>query len=391
MDTFIRLIPEAAKSPYALVAYTIAAVLFVFGGMQQFRLRTLVKALAIIPKNQQSDALTRMIGEPLPPKMTPAQWLRHQRMRYVFLITAGLVIAIFTVVILAVLALNDSAKSDGVTSEVKIAIDEQGRLITQASKEQRILIERQSELLQEEGDKHRQLIQETGAKQSKEIIEALGQKVDKGTLINLETMFPLAIRMERFADDGVQHLSGEAEIPLISFYGGPLKVHGGDTIKYTVFRTTAETLPENAYVTLYIPSSNRRVDLRVGGAGFVEDQVIIPGVPPKPILLRLLNPLRLHVDIKMSVLTTGAETAREKFRQAVLAFPEDSEARKGYRMILKDMVKLRRSPSPTASVFRAMAQGTYVKVLGADGDWTHVNLPEGHTGWVLSELLGPLR
>lgn len=109
MDAFVRAIPEAAKSPLALVAYGVAAILFVVAGNRGRTLKMLLSRLNAIPASQRKEALIQIIGEPLPASVSAEQYIRLKRMQMIFLLSAGVLLAAFVVIALAALRPAQSA------------------------------------------------------------------------------------------------------------------------------------------------------------------------------------------------------------------------------------------------------------------------------------------
>src|SRR5438552_14580907 len=101
MLAFLKAIPDAATSPLALIAYCVAAIIFVIAGQRAVALRMLLSKLRAIPANQRKMALTEIIGEPLPATISAEQYLRLRRMQMVFLFSTGLLLAALVVVALA--------------------------------------------------------------------------------------------------------------------------------------------------------------------------------------------------------------------------------------------------------------------------------------------------
>lgn len=114
MDSFLKAIPLAARSEYALAAYAIAAILFLFGVVHLARLRSLGVHISHLPKEDRFDALKEIIGSPLPRAISAEQWLRHRKMQLAFLLLAGLLIAVFAI---AVMAIKQMASPSGLPSQ----------------------------------------------------------------------------------------------------------------------------------------------------------------------------------------------------------------------------------------------------------------------------------
>lgn len=108
MTSFLESIPAAAVSPYALTAYAIAAVLFIFGGKkllvirEAFRvLREALKADPPLPPATLTKTIEVILGEPVPPKMPPMDFIHYRRMQLRFLLAAAVVISLLVVAVVA--------------------------------------------------------------------------------------------------------------------------------------------------------------------------------------------------------------------------------------------------------------------------------------------------
>lgn len=120
MNEFFQAIPAAAKSPLALAAYAIAAILMAYGGFQFRQLRVVMRTIREMNKRQTIDDKTlidvvgQVTGSPVPPSLTGAQWLVYARQRARTMVSIALLIAIFVVAVLALLQ-RGRGKDDGVT------------------------------------------------------------------------------------------------------------------------------------------------------------------------------------------------------------------------------------------------------------------------------------
>lgn len=101
MSSFLNAIPEAATSPYALAAYAIAAIIFLIAGAKLMTTSMLVKTLSLLAEKDRPAALEKIIGDPLPPDISPAQWIRNNRIKWSFLLAGSVVIVALVVAIVA--------------------------------------------------------------------------------------------------------------------------------------------------------------------------------------------------------------------------------------------------------------------------------------------------
>ena len=101
MEELIRSIPAAASSPYALAAYAIAAVVFLFAGARLRLAKALLAKIETIPPEERRRTVEIAAGTVLPTHISPEQWIRNNRMRWSFLLSASFLIVILVIVIVA--------------------------------------------------------------------------------------------------------------------------------------------------------------------------------------------------------------------------------------------------------------------------------------------------
>jgi hypothetical protein len=108
MEEFIRSIPAAASSPYALAAYAIAAVIFLFAGARLRLAKLLLEKIDTIPPEERRRTVEIATGTVLPTHISPEQWIRNNRLRWAFLLAASILIVILVTAIVAIV--NPSRK-----------------------------------------------------------------------------------------------------------------------------------------------------------------------------------------------------------------------------------------------------------------------------------------
>ncbi|MGM4909368.1 hypothetical protein [Rhizobium sp. 768_B6_N1_8] len=108
MEEFIRAIPAAAASPYALAAYAIAAIIFLFAGARLRLAKTLLAKIDTIPPDERRRTVEIATGTVLPTNISPEQWIRNNRLRWTFLLAASILIVILVIAIIALV--NPSAR-----------------------------------------------------------------------------------------------------------------------------------------------------------------------------------------------------------------------------------------------------------------------------------------
>lgn len=112
MEEFLQSIPAAAQNPYAVVAYAIAALVFLFGGAQLRMAQLLLTKITSIPEKDRRRALEIATGTVLPTHISPEQWIRHNRMRWMFLLLASLLIVLLAITAIALLKPSDDKLTD---------------------------------------------------------------------------------------------------------------------------------------------------------------------------------------------------------------------------------------------------------------------------------------
>lgn len=104
MTDFLRAIPTAAQSPYAIAAYGIAAILMLFGGFKLYQLKIAVGAIKKTGKN--SPPLREIIeiatNTKLPDRITGEQWIRNNCLQAFTMIIIALIIAAIVVAVMAI-------------------------------------------------------------------------------------------------------------------------------------------------------------------------------------------------------------------------------------------------------------------------------------------------
>lgn len=102
MEDFIRSIPAAASSPYALAAYAIAAVIFLFAGARLRLAKALLAKIDTIPPEERRRTVEIATGTVLPTHISPEQWIRNNRLRWAFLLAASILIVMLVIAIVAI-------------------------------------------------------------------------------------------------------------------------------------------------------------------------------------------------------------------------------------------------------------------------------------------------
>jgi len=107
LSSLISAIPSAATSPYALVAYALAAAVYALSVWRVSRNKNLLANLQKLPPKDRRKALEREMGSNLAPKISAEQWVRSRIHRYYFFAFLATCAALVTIVALALFARTD--------------------------------------------------------------------------------------------------------------------------------------------------------------------------------------------------------------------------------------------------------------------------------------------
>lgn len=99
IQPFLNALPEAAKSPAALAAYVVTLTVWGWLTWRGIAVKGAYEQIKNLPESERSAVVNRVMGEPLPPNLDPAQWLLYKLMRYVFY--AGAMSMVLIVVLVA--------------------------------------------------------------------------------------------------------------------------------------------------------------------------------------------------------------------------------------------------------------------------------------------------
>lgn len=102
MEDFLSSIPAAASNPYSLTAYAIAALLFLFAGAKLRLAKLLLAKITSVPMAERRRVLEIATGTVLPTHISPEQWIRNNRLRWIFLLLSALLIIILVVATVAI-------------------------------------------------------------------------------------------------------------------------------------------------------------------------------------------------------------------------------------------------------------------------------------------------
>lgn len=366
MGAFLNSISVAASSPLALVAYAISAVLFLFAGAKLIQTRLLLSKIETLPDGERRRALEIATDNVVPNTISPEQWIRVKRQRWTFLLLGAVLIAALTVSVIALL--NPTAAALGDLKEVTEQAAEKNRSDIRKS-------------------------EESTAIKIDEATHKIVTTVEDSALANLETMFPLSVRIERDVDGTIVHLNGEPRQQIVSFDRNlqPMQLHWGDRFHYFAFGP-----PDNlaaAKLSLEVRGQGAPIVLPLDLGSRTEQVLRVPGSSPQPMGVYILNETRTgDISLKITVYSSDRERGREDFLNALMNTSLDSAARRIYREVERDNVRLRNAPSENSQVLRSLRAGTYVRVKSKseDGQWCQIRLPEGREGWTSCDFLASI-
>jgi len=112
IDSFLRALPVAAKSPYALIAYITSALLFIASAYQRNQLRPVLRNLEKIPQRDRKSVIETTLNTKLPDRLSGEEFIRRERMKYVFLAFIGMLVLIGGVTTITLVVRKESS-SDG--------------------------------------------------------------------------------------------------------------------------------------------------------------------------------------------------------------------------------------------------------------------------------------
>ena len=84
MDMFLAQLATVASSPYALVAYLVLVAVWAYVAIKATRIKTIAQSLALVPESERRTLLEKDYGFHLKEGMSAKDFLRAQRVTYVF-------------------------------------------------------------------------------------------------------------------------------------------------------------------------------------------------------------------------------------------------------------------------------------------------------------------
>ena len=110
MKDFLGLIPQAATSPYAFAAYAICATLFVLVGARLRTVRSVLKELKQVPKEDRRRVIESVTNSVIPSSITAEEWIRSNRNRSLFQLGAIVVLLGSAISVIAILGAGNTIK-----------------------------------------------------------------------------------------------------------------------------------------------------------------------------------------------------------------------------------------------------------------------------------------
>jgi hypothetical protein len=121
---------------------------------------------------------------------------------------------------------------------------------------------------------------------------------------------------------------------------------------------------------------------------FYHGEVRIYGSSPTPMTAYIINPLKISgIAIKIFVRSTDATRGQEDFKKLVLQGQCSEIAKRVYKVVNSDNVRLRSQPNDNAKIRSTLAKGSFIKTLQIVDDWSEVITPESRQGWIKTDLL----
>jgi len=216
--------------------------------------------------------------------------------------------------------------------------------------------------------------------------------LESGNCNGIEQAFKMAVNIPREYDDYVVHIYGQERLVVPGRITQPMEIYWGDTFEYTFFPNDYKGNPGDLEsIKLEVAGTIYRLHMSSSSV-FEHGSVRIYGSSPKPMKAYILNPKNISgVGIKIFVSSTDATRGQEEFRRKVLTGNCSEYAKKVYKVINKNTVRLLSQADPKSSIRSTLTKGSFVRVLTIVGEWTEVLTPENRQGWILTEKLSTIQ
>jgi hypothetical protein len=130
MDAFLRAVPDAAKSPYTLIAYLAAVILTLWGGNRLAMVRAVTKSMGA--GETAVKAVGIVTNTVVPDKITAEQWIRSNRQRGYFLLAVSIVLVIAAI---SVVALTRPAANVHIDQSTQTSVTQNQTVVMQLPRE----------------------------------------------------------------------------------------------------------------------------------------------------------------------------------------------------------------------------------------------------------------
>jgi hypothetical protein len=97
---FLKAIPDAASTPYGVVAFLAVLLAWSIISYRVARNKNLIRHIGQFPLNDRRVIVQAEMGAPVPPKLTPEQWIRSRIHRYYYYAFVALIICFSVILIL---------------------------------------------------------------------------------------------------------------------------------------------------------------------------------------------------------------------------------------------------------------------------------------------------
>ena len=98
----LRNLPQAAKTPYALLAYLIVIIAWVVIALQVSPLQSALDQIQNVPEQQRAEHVEKLLQKTLPKEISADQWLKSRRDSYLFYGYLALLAVVVFVFVIAV-------------------------------------------------------------------------------------------------------------------------------------------------------------------------------------------------------------------------------------------------------------------------------------------------
>lgn len=178
-------------------------------------------------------------------------------------------------------------------------------------------------------------------------------------------------------------LNGEQQQEITSPHSGPMQIAPGTSFHFVIFGSD--------YSEQQLASLNMRVGNRVFPLlGTKTSDLKIDASETRPVQAYINNPQRLR-DVRIKIFLRPSDDKKVEQAIKALVSPKTSSAGVNYsHRINTDSLRLRALPDSNGRIITLLANGTRVKLLLTQGNWSRVLSSDGHQGWVASKFLVPL-